>query len=449
MKKNKKFLLVPNTDEPYDRRMMTNLGLALAVYGHEFIVAPSGEIQYIFKYHEYNPDTIIAVNKSRPKDGAIKRSVVFISWFQDVYPESSKNLYFESNDRLYLLGTSEQLGLDLTDVDIQVSSLYTGVPPNINVKRTENLCDFLLCGGLPLDIDAEEMSFENKPTRKNLLSLLLLKINVGISGRNFLGFNCDGGVVAWCKNLIRSHYVPLEGGLDIHRMDKIIKNALNEYDENIVRADKIILTGLKLLPALILKKLGSPEQIKKLRHLMYSERLGHEGVIQSLSSWMAQSYPRIVERELLIHYAERVSKNIKVYGNHMDQHKFSMPYYCGVLSSDHSLAEVYANASINLGNNTHGLGLHSRNLGVMQAGGYLLHHRTTKNLPGSLEAEFEEGTHYDAYSSLDEFEEISKEALASPRRRAMMGEESRKVVMAKHTWGNRAEQILGDLQSNS
>ena len=102
VKKFYKFLLVPNTSCAYDYRMMNNLGIAFSRYGHQFVVSPSTESEYIIKYFEYQPDVIIAVNKFRPIDGRLKRDVIFLSWFQDVYPETSGCLYFESNDKFLM-----------------------------------------------------------------------------------------------------------------------------------------------------------------------------------------------------------------------------------------------------------------------------------------------------------------------------------------------------------
>jgi hypothetical protein len=447
MKKNYKFLLVPNTTAAYDYRMMSNLGIALSRYGHQFVISLPTESEYISTYFSYRPDIILAVNKARPIDGRLKRDVIYLSWFQDVYPETSDNLYFESNDKCYLLGTAEQLGLDYGRIGVPVLPFYTGISPDSPPKKTGNLCDFSLCGGLPIDIDPPELCQpEARFLKSSLASVLYSKIFVAMSGRNFLGINYDNRIIRECKELVESNYIPLTGTLDInHIYDRLI-DMLRNNGKIATQADRIILQLLHLLPDFILRRFAKTEHVAKLRALLNAEQKSDVFSEKSLASWMAQSYPRILDRRILISYAERISQNIRVYGNNMDTHNFSVPYYSGILLTDDSLANVYANSSINLGNNTHGLGLHSRNLGVMAAGGYLLHHRSLKRYPGSLELEFEEGRHYDAYSSPDEFEEISSAALACPAKRLKIGNQARDFVMSKHTWDDRARQILKDLE---
>jgi hypothetical protein len=448
MQKIYKFLLVPNTNAAYDYRMMSSLGIALSRYGHQFVISQPTESEYISTYFSYRPDIILAVNKARPIDGRLKRDVIYLSWFQDVYPETSDNLYFESSDKCYLLGTAEQLGLDVAGIAVPVLSLHTGVNPDSPPKKTGYLCDFSLCGGLPVDIDPPELCpTEALFAKPSLASILYSKFFVAMSGRNFLGLDYDNRIIRECKGLVESSYIPLTGTLDINDMYDRLINMLSNKGKISTQADRIILQLLHHLPDFILRRFTKTERVvAKLRALSNAEQKSDVLAEKFLASWMAQSYPRILDRRVLISYAERISRNIRVYGNYMDTHNFSVPYYSGVLLTDDSLANVYANSSINLGNNTHGLGLHSRNLGVMAARGYLLHHRSLKCYPGSLEFEFEEGSHYDAYSSPDEFEEISSAALANPAKRIKIGNQARDFVMSKHTWYVRAQQILKDLE---
>ena len=163
---------------------------------------------------------------------------------------------------------------------------------------------------------------------------------------------------------------------------------------------------------------------------------------------MSQTYPRIYERRLLIEAVAEVSDDIHIYGNCMDRHAFSLKYYKGILHSEESLADVYANSKVNLGNNTHGLGLHSRNLAVMAAGGFLLHHRSREKVSGSLESEFEEGVHYIGYSGLNNLKDIAKAYLDDSKQRLQIGIEAQKYVFQKHSWKHRANELLGDLCQN-
>jgi len=446
-KKPFKFLLVPNTDAPYDFRMMDSFGRSLAKCGYQYQIAKSSESEYVARYLQYQPDIILAVNKTRPKSGVVSKDVIYLSWFQDVYPETDENLVFEKGDILYLLGTSEQLGFNINDYNVRVLSLYTGVgPENAGCKKSD-LCDFSLCGGLPLDIEPlETFPVSNLTAKENLISTLLAKIFIAKSGRNFLGINYNNQYINECKALVEEKYKPLTGILNINQLYSELLALLGDRSKTVQRADRIIVEVLNRIPNALLSRFASVEQVKKVRALQTISVKNIDGISKSLASWMSQSYPRIIDRRLLVSFAERVSKNIRIYGNHMESHKFAKPYFAGVLTTDEDLANVYANTLINLGNNTHGLGLHSRNLGVMAAGGYLLHHRSSVTHPGSLEAEFSEGDHYEAYSSFDEFKSRSEQALLDATKRQRLGYSAKRFVFSRHTWDHRARQVLQNLE---
>jgi len=444
--KKYKFLLVPNTDNPYDKRMMKSFGCALESFGHSYHISKCSELSYLEDCLVHSPDVVLAVNKNRPKNRAIKGNIIYLSWFQDVYPETSDGLHFEGDDILYILGTPEQLGIKLSGLNVPIFSLYTGVGKLNEVEKKSDLCDFSLCGGLPLDIEyPERYSISPFSERKDLCSIIIAKLIIAKAGRNFLGMNYDNCMIKKCKAIVEREYKPLTGTLDINDLYDLLLNTLGRESTKVDKADKIILSMLNLAPNFILKKIVTESQILKIQSLQNTYTNSKATMINALASWMAQSYPRIIERRQLVSFAESVSDNIQIYGNHMENFDFSKRYFMGVLTSEQALASVYANSRINLGNNTHGLGLHSRNLGVMAAGGYLLHHRSHNNHPGSMENEFEEGNHYDSYGTIEEFKFVSTRALSDEKRRRRIGELAKNYVFQNHTWEHRAFQVLNDL----
>mgnify|MGYP003704946779 CR=1 FL=1 len=59
----------------------------------------------------------MAVNKIRSSNEKLK-NVRFLSWYQDVFPETYSNMIFNKGDILYLLGTAEQLGLNINNIKV-------------------------------------------------------------------------------------------------------------------------------------------------------------------------------------------------------------------------------------------------------------------------------------------------------------------------------------------
>lgn len=439
-----KFLLVPNVSNSYDLRMMENLGRELSAFGHSVSISSHKERQYIEVACRLNPDVVIAVNKTRPQNFEFKNTVRFLSWYQDVFPKTSQGLILREGDILYTLGTASQLGLETEGLPVLVKQLFTGVNESNRYSVCEPIWDFSLCGGLPVDITSLIVERDSRTPIRGSLSILLAKIRRGLRGQNFLGLFHDDYVLGHCAEIVRNLYVPLEGGLDIHLIYKAVRQNLAERGLQNDRIDQFLLGVINRVPTVLLRLVALPHQILKLKN-KHNQFLDKETQDDEISSWFAQTYPRIIDRELLIMVASEVSRNIAIFGTFMDVHAFSKPYFKGIIDSEEGLAKVYASSKVNLGNNTHGLGLHSRNLGVMAAGGYLLHHRSKNPVSGSLENEFEEGIHYDGYSGVDELKEKLRVALANSVRRKKLGHTAQKFVYSKHTWKHRAEQILADL----
>ncbi|MBX3305467.1 MAG: glycosyltransferase family 1 protein [Nitrospira sp.] len=446
--KAKKFLLVPSVDNPYDIRMLRSLGEELKGFGHECIVARSSEHAYVPLIDEAKIDVVLAVNKSRPKDYKTRHHARYVSWYQDVFLDTSGEVNLHDDDILYTLGTPKQLGLRLETKKYMTKPFYTGVNDTNRASKSSEVCDFSLCAGLPLDLPSQPSRFGQSRISHSVLFVLFQKLMLAAKKRNFFGLNYNQEIIKRMKALTEQVYRPLEGSLDIYEIEKALRAEIVPFFDNARIADDILWFMIRLVPKRCLKAVVGEESLEKLYGYGSGSPNNFDAYFLGLLNWMSQTYPRIYERRLLIEAVAKVSDNIHIYGNCMDRHDFSSRYYKGTLHSEESLANVYANSRVNLGNNTHGLGLHSRNLAVMAAGGFLLHHRSREKVPGSLESAFEEGVHYIGYNGLDNLKDVAKTYLDDSKRRHQIGTEAQKYVFQKHSWKHRASELLGDLCLN-
>jgi glycosyltransferase involved in cell wall biosynthesis len=108
---------------------------------------------------------------------------------------------------------------------------------------------------------------------------------------------------------------------------------------------------------------------------------------------------------------------------------------------------VFSRSRLNLANNTHGLGLHSRTLECMAVGGFIFTHASAADdKPGGMHTTFTPDVHYGVYTP-DTIAETARRWLRDEARREKAAAEARAIVRQSHTWRRRAEQILADLRS--
>ena len=141
-----------------------------------------------------------------------------------------------------------------------------------------------------------------------------------------------------------------------------------------------------------------------------------------------------------------VSKSLELYGPGWDKHEQFKPHHKGILHDQRDLLAVYRRTRINLANNTHGLGLHSRTLECMAVGGFVLTHASPHDAkPGGMHTSFEPGVHYGMFTP-GNLEEEARRWLKDEARRIAAGRRAAAVIRKKHLWRHRAEQILNDLK---
>jgi hypothetical protein len=172
----------------------------------------------------------------------------------------------------------------------------------------------------------------------------------------------------------------------------------------------------------------------------------NKDAIEQAISYFAQTYPRQLDRIALVQRALNVSKSVELYGPGWDTHEQFKPYHKGVLQAQGELLTVYQRSRINLANNTHGLGLHSRTLECMAVNGFIFTHASPHDdKPGGMFTSFEPGVHYGMFTP-ENFEEQARSWLDDEKRRIEAGRNAAAVIRQKHLWRHRAQQILNDLQ---
>ena len=160
----------------------------------------------------------------------------------------------------------------------------------------------------------------------------------------------------------------------------------------------------------------------------------------------ALQYARFLDRYLLVDTVLKISSSVELYGAFWDRHPRFRPYHRGELGDQAGLNSVFRKTRINLSNNTHGFGLHSRILECMAVGGFILTHASpADSRPGGLKTSFEPGTHYGEFTP-DTIEEEARRWLRDSMQRIAAGQHAAQVVRERHFWRHRAAQIIADLR---
>jgi Glycosyl transferases group 1 len=414
-----KFLIVPNFALPYDQRMVNGLAAGFLELGHEAVSLDSPlTAEPLVRIVEQNrADVVLQVNRFRPTDPPLPANVRHIAWFQDVFPDSNNSgkTPEREGDIVYALGTAQALGLK-TEFPCFVGSLVTGVEPGIlNTKRasSQRKVDFSLCGYIPPPL------VWLSPSKK-----LRLARHV-----NDLYDRLPRLVRAWCSQHLQ--FRPLVR----LRSKRPAQAELTQLLYAIVKATYRPLRGdLDILLLSDILRQATPSNP------------GATAKTESLINYLVREYPRLLDREALVGMALAVSNSLELYGPGWEQHEAFRPYYKGITNNHNALLEIFQRSRINLANNTHGLGLHSRTLECMAVCGFIFMHRSPHDEePGGMLTSFEPGVHYGAYTP-GTFHEEAKRWLRDDTITAKVGERAKAIIAEKHLWRHRAEQILDDLK---
>lgn len=440
-----RFVIAPNVANPWDQRMAAGLATALSELGHSALPlpAPLGPAAMVALCTEVGVDVLLQVNRFRPIDPPLPARTRHVSWFQDVFPHTVSLMDgVRESDIIYAMGDAQVIGLK-SPVPCYVGSLVTGVDRAILVepsRRVEQRIDFSLCGFIPppLILDPNIRAdlawyvgslFEQIPVigsswaMRRVWRRLVLR-----HGRGYVPF----ALRRTLRAVVEAMYQPLCGALDIDTLSDAL------YQE----------------AALFV---GDRDRKPWRRHWSQRGRLGlllepyrsevpeDATPIDLFISFLARDYPRLLDRVRLIREALRASQSVELYGPGWQAHEEFLPYFKGIINDPMTLLAAYRRSRINLANNTHGFGLHSRTLECMAVGGFIFTHTSPHDTkPGGMLTAFEPGVHFGSFTP-DTFQEEARRWLKDAAGRTKVGEQAALVVRDQHMWSNRAQQIVADL----
>ncbi len=431
-----KILLVPYIETQYYKTMLNGFADAFRGKGHEvFVLSGVVSISTIQRYVEIEKiNLVITIN--RFIGDSLNLKVPVFCWIQDIFlnTEESISNYLGENEYIYTLGDPEVLGFRSVPQNY-LGPLMTGVDEKIIRSDAEVSWtrDISICGYLPSkrnikfnrSMDLCLNSFLPKyPTIYQYLSSLI--------SRDYL----TKKVIMTVQDMVESLYEPLRGELNIVELESRVINIL----------------GIKL---------NSTELIGRSAHLLdhvadYYEpkvtlfrnfnQLVHSKIARVINYYV-HTYPRFLDRQLLADtlISSFPNKVIEFYGYGWTEYKkyqnFSFPH----IDSVGDLHEVYRSSKINLNNNTHGIGLHSRVLESMAVGGFVMTHRSGQNdsKDGGILSSFEEGTHFGFYDK-DNFRDSIEAWLSDDAMRAKAIKKAQERIREEHLWIYRVDRVLKD-----
>jgi hypothetical protein len=455
-----RILITPNVAAEYDQRMVKALAAAFNAIGHCGAAMdtplPAEEIAEVCR--SFSIDVVLQINRTRDPNVPFPLSVRHISWYQDVYPETQDGFAnrFNDNDILYTLGDPAVLGLNV-DLPCFQSSLFTGVDNaalTYKRKAPSQDIDLSLCGGLPAPISSNMFWYLDRLMTKTPLvgcSQLFWLFRRWLFTR-YLPDYVPYATMQAMEQIVRSFYRPLRGEQDIHELAEALYQVAAQHDDpyHVIPRNRCERGPGKL--ARLLKPYVADNATfrgKLLRFLAgaswLSQPVRHSPVAGAVC-YFAQSYPRIMDRIALVEAASKVSDLLELYGPGLEHHDFARPYLKGVLKTQDDLLEIYCRSKINLSNNTHGLGLHSRTFECMAVEGFLfINESPHDNTVGGMLTSFEPGVHFGFYTP-ENFHDEAVRWLHDEKRRHTVGRAAKKVIKERHCWHHRAQQIIDDLK---
>lgn len=466
----RRILITPHVASPYDQRMVRGLADGFNQIGHfaGALPAPVSSQELCNLCQSLSIDTVIQVNRTRDRAVPLPKSVRHVAWFQDVFPETLMGFAesFQTDDILYTLGDPVVLGL-LTPVPCRVGSLFTGVDDaTLDFPRRKFVqdIDMSLCGALPPPVTlvpslrADLLWYVDTLIR----GIPVLKRSRAIWALRRLLFRkhvptdfVPYATLVAIAQVVEGFYRPLRGELDIHMLADAMGTLTNTFSRVSAPPSPKALTQepdllSKLLKPYMERFNGRGDFKARLFRFLAKEGayFVSDGLspVEKATSYFAQSYPRIMDRRLLVQLASRVTNSLELYGNGLVAHDFTRPYYRGVIESLDELLTVYCRSKINLNNNTHGLGLHSRTLECMAVGGFIFFHDSPHDTKaGGMLTEFEPDVHYGRYT-VEGFHEEAARWLKDSEGRRRVGIQAAERIRQRHCWHHRARQIVEDLE---
>lgn len=471
-----RILITPNYRSPYDQRMVGGLADGFNQIGHHAraLLTPVSALELAKMCESLSIDVVIQVNRTRNPDIPLPPNVRHISWFQDVFPDTQEGFSesFRPGDILYVLGDANVLGLHV-QLPCYVGSLVTGVDQSVidhrhrsgtaHVDGTADV-DFSLCGYIPPpfvttpSIRGDVLWFwddliKRTPVlgRSKLLWVLRRLLFMRYLPVSYVPY----AALVSMKDIVEGVYRPLRGELDIHELAAVMRKNSDLYEgafakQSPVRRGRRHSSRLSMLLKPYVPHHTGRHNVKSslIRYLAAETLPFHPytySPFDSAINYFAQTYPRLLDRVSLLNKILPISQSIELYGPGWDAHPAYQPFHKGIIEDQERLLDVYIRSRINLANNTHGLGLHSRTLECMAVEGFIFMHESPHDdKAGGMLTAFEPGVHYGVFTP----ENLQDEALGwlkNEKARKQIGVQAAVAIREHHTWRHRAKQIVDDL----
>ncbi len=420
--KNLKILLIPNRVLNYDLIQLEDIKVAFSKFNvdaHIFTLEYSeNKIKSFLKDHSF--DVIFAINKGKPL--GLNKKIRFISWFQDFYYDSDNLLEnYDQKDIVYFYASPKSFGVT-KNINCFTTTLYPGIEPssvsanlpNLNsnfnlVNEFQNL-EFSICGYMPSTILAPffDLHFRNYDYKENhFIDEYFLEWSTNLTHKNENKYELDFWKLFMTdlQIIVEANYEPLSGNIDVKFLEYKIK-----------------------------------QRIKK------NFKYPSSQIFKEWRTFFSTEYPRFLDRLVLARLLSKHSYNFGLFGkewiNILEFKDFSGKH----IENQQELFEIYKKTKINLFNNTHGLGMHSKVIEIMANGGFLALPKSKKNsLVSGINEFFEENEHFVTFTK-ENFEDLINDWLMDTEKRVKVGKNARKTVINEHTWEKRIKKILRDLE---
>ena len=168
-------------------------------------------------------------------------------------------------------------------------------------------------------------------------------------------------------------------------------------------------------------------------------------IFNQLLPFFTTEYSRFLDRIELARLLSKYSTNFGLFGKDWTNYTEFESFSSNHISSEKELFSIYKKTKINLYNNTHGLGMHSKTFEIMINGGFFALPKSKKNyLKGGINEYFNENEHFVTFSP-EKFDDLIENWMFNTEKRIKIGNNARKLVLSDHTWEKRIEKILRDL----
>ena len=414
------FLLVPFVCNNYDLNQLQDIKEELIKNGHSATIINRiiTEDKLSELVNEGNYNCVFRVNGPRPFK--IKKDVRFITWYQDFYFDSIKQLEsFKSSDIVYFYTAPEAYGIQ-KKLNCLTSNFYPGIN---DINNGEDL---------------QSISKITSINKYQNVDLSLLGVMISLNICNFNNFHYRN-----YKNFENHQVANMDYSYFLNELDKDEKKlTINEYKEFVCELQNIVELNYKPLSG----ELKIFKLVKKIRKTIKKIfRNPNQQIFKEWQRFFSTEYPRFLDRLNMARLMSRFSSNFIVVGDGWERLNEFLDFYRKKIEDKDNLYELFKRSKINLYTNTHGGGMHNKIFEIMINGGFVaLPISSRNNMLGGIEECFIDGEHFSSFNP-HKFDEFIDNWLNNSEKRLLIGSNARKEVLDKHTWRSRIYKLLNDL----